>query len=455
MLLTHHSWQVPLNVVVTPHKTTKGSRTGHARANPGLMKFVKAKLGLSKSVQSPMSRPQCFVSGAVALVLFISRVVGMAPLSFKQQHDGWIINVSPSAYIYSIIVIIFPASMGIAGVILDLNIDPNRAVRMRTPTKRIAWIGDYGVVMLTVIIGAFEGHSRLNKIIRYLNELQKINKDINIQPPASMEKRRVIGVVSGILSFLVITMFDAWTISNELNNYNSKRDQSIVYLYLSYDYLYMAMIILAYQFVVGAMIVYSTLKNLNDALENLSYFPESQEYYKLQHTNTTDDIIRHLALSYSDICHVVTEVTQCHGKHLLFMIASIVVHLVVTPYYISLAFHYSEVQIEAIGLLVMWCIAHFCSLVLIVEPCHWTQEELKRTNILVSLLMDRILVVDDVLNLELDEFYKQLTLNKIAFSPLGICTLARPLCASIMGLLTTYLVIMFQFQTSDDKIDGF
>ncbi|XP_026763878.3 gustatory receptor for sugar taste 43a-like [Galleria mellonella] len=105
--------------------------------------------------------------------------------------------------------------------------------------------------------------------------------------------------------------------------------------------------------------------------------------------------------------------------------------------------------------MLLWCIVHFISLILLVEPCHWTQEEVNRTHILVSLLTDRASAADNLLNAELNQFYKHLTLNKVAFSPLGMFTMGRPLCATIVGILSTYLVIIFQFQTAADRVDGF
>ncbi|XP_052751838.1 uncharacterized protein LOC113509288 [Galleria mellonella] len=429
-----------------------------------------------------MSRPQCMAWGATAVVLLVSRAAGVAPLRLRRRPDGWLVTVSPYVYVYDVILFSFIVSVGVAGLILDLNAEPSRAVRMRTPTKRILWIADFGVVLLTALVGAYEGPFRMNSMIRYLNELQKINTIINIQSSASTEKKRTIVLVSIMFGFLLVTVLDIWTIMVDVIRYG--RDRFIACLYMSFGYSYMAMIFLKSQFVVGALAVHSTLKNLNDVLETETIiqgaafgindnfamnkknriYPSNistnvncisySDYLKSHPNKKSHETVRRLALSFSNICYVVTSVTKCHENSLLLLIATFAIHLVIIPYYISLALQYSESQVEAVLLLLLWYGTHLMSLALLVEPCHWTLEELNRTHVLVSILTDSV-SADELLSKELNEFFKHLALNKITFSPLGICTLARPLCATIMGILTTYLVIIFQFQTSADKADGF
>ncbi|XP_052751837.1 uncharacterized protein LOC128199971 [Galleria mellonella] len=311
-----------------------------------------------------MSRPQCMVWGALAVVLLVSRAVGVAPLRLRRRPAGWLITFSPYVYAYNVIIVSVIVSAGVVGLVLDLNMEPSRAVRMRTPTKRILWIVDFGTVLLSALVGAYEGPYRMNNMIEYLNELRKINKNMNIQ--SSKERVRMAILLISYFGFILVMALDIWTTRSHADRLN--RDQLISNLYLSFSYTYMTLILLQSQFTVGAMAVHSTLKNLNNALEtqtdnegayknicgndddgatfngeksvnvvrNKKYFTG---HFTSEQSKKTRETVRHIALSFSNFCHIVTEVTKCHEISLLLLLVFYGIHLVITPYYVSLAIH--------------------------------------------------------------------------------------------------------------------
>ncbi|XP_050353641.1 gustatory receptor for sugar taste 43a-like [Nymphalis io] len=109
-------------------------------------------------------------------------------------------------------------------------------------------------------------------------------------------------------------------------------------------------------------------------------------------------------------------------------------------------------QINNILLQVCWCIYHMVSMLMVVEPCYQTQKEMDKTQVLVLYLL-RCVSSTDPLFVDVDIFCKQLHLDRPSYTPLGMCTISRPLIVTIIGAVMTYLVIIFQLRSyeSDSK----
>ncbi|XP_059054024.1 uncharacterized protein LOC131848245 [Achroia grisella] len=380
---------------------------------------------ITNQAQDTATQPECIVSDATALVLCVSRIAGIAPLRFRRHRDGWLISVSPFAFVYSIIITSIIVSMGIAGLILDLEVDPSRSLRARSPTRRMLWIADFTVVILTMLVGVIGGPLRMNDMIRYLNQTNKIKMSIdNIQPVILKRRKHVILTLLSIIAFGLILIGE---------------------YYMAYN--------LAIQFGTD---LFSAVEALNEPLSSLLNIAESKQNYIsfTQKPRRHCETVRHLALSYIKLCLVVKEVNKCHAVTVLLMFCNNLTHLIIAPYYLLLTLFTPSPNPALLLVEMSWCVAHIISLLMVVEPCHWTQEEASRTQTLVSRLTARLAGTDPSLATELTKFFKHLILNKIIYSPLGICQLTRSLCASITGSLTTYLVILLQFQSMEEKKEG-
>ncbi|CAH0713886.1 unnamed protein product, partial [Brenthis ino] len=79
---------------------------------------------------------------------------------------------------------------------------------------------------------------------------------------------------------------------------------------------------------------------------------------------------------------------------------------------------------------------------------HITALGMDKTKRLVCSMMRHATTADPMI-VELDLFTKQLILDRPTCSPLGLCTLSRPLTVTIIGAVTTYLVIIFQFRSNE------
>nr|ARO70273.1 antennal gustatory receptor 1 [Dendrolimus punctatus] len=194
------------------------------------------------------------------------------------------------------------------------------------------------------------------------------------------------------------------------------------------------------------------LKSVNNLIDTIGFIKTKPRGYiqgvTLQTRETTS--IRCLALSYSEICGVVKEIDESFGFIILLLLGSFLFHLVITPYNLieSLSDASTMAQLskiyESVCLQFAWCVFHTGNLIVTVEPCHRTITEVAKIKELVSKLMRSSTTTHDHDVNDLNLFYKHLLLREVCYAPLQVCTLNRALVATIMGNITTYLVVLFQ-----------
>ncbi|KAL0867535.1 hypothetical protein ABMA27_008312 [Loxostege sticticalis] len=256
----------------------------------------------------------------------------------------------------------------------------------------------------------------------------------------------------------------------------------ITYFYTGYYYAYTTLFFTVMQFIICALEIYRTMRSLNVLLEevaqaaslkktkipnpfvginvvqmkalnkitdslsvNDSVYPGITKSSKTAH-----ETIRHLSLMYSSACEAVRQLNDCFAPELLALLMSFLLHLVVTPYNCIANISGGKINMQLLTMQLLWCSIHFVSLIVMVEPCHITQREMGRTNFLVSQLM--LQNTDELVTNELNVFGRYLYLNDVVYSPMGICVLSRSLVASILASVTTYLVIMMQFQATENIV---
>nr|XP_026492288.1 uncharacterized protein LOC113397963 [Vanessa tameamea] len=149
--------------------------------------------------------------------------------------------------------------------------------------------------------------------------------------------------------------------------------------------------------------------------------------------------IRQLAKYYSKICEFVRETTNSEEFMMIFMLIYHTLHLkfkiltwvstVGTGRWYSLIFPS------------IYSIIHSTALILIVESFHQTHVQMERTFLTINLLKCQKSGDKEMCN-ELDLFFRLYLLNKTTYSPLAICTMARPLIVKIFGGMVTCVVFI-------------
>ncbi|XP_058795443.1 gustatory receptor for sugar taste 43a-like [Phymastichus coffea] len=149
------------------------------------------------------------------------------------------------------------------------------------------------------------------------------------------------------------------------------------------------------------------------------------------------------------LCQSVNCINKAYGAAILMGTISCLIHLIITPYFLY-NHVYSRNPNNWLLLILQFCwmLFHLCRILLFVQPCHMVISKAKETGALVN----RALIVDwsPEVQKQLKIFAIQLLQRPIEFSVCGLFYLNRSLITSIAGSVTTYLVILVQFQTADD-----
>ncbi|XP_063541565.1 gustatory receptor for sugar taste 43a-like [Cydia strobilella] len=412
---------------------------------------------------------ECLVGGALSLVLRISRCAGVAPLKFTAADAGWRIAVSPPLDVYQRVFITALNFVGLAALILDFREDPSKRIRVGESTvTTFVCIADLTLVLAIASLAVYRGSARMEKLIRLLRDLQKINADLNNTGCKKMEKISVIAVTSILLSTLMVQFADAymWFKYCIDKGYN----WSIMIMYSSYyigNYLGL-LALLQWGFVTLA--VHDAAVAVNQHLLRLHHVKLKAgetamlevkpvvDCFTERHYDITlpgsdfaayplqvQSMVRRLASSYGHIGELMRQMNETNGTIIMAILMAAFLHLVLTPYYMFLILNSGNTLLNAMVLPLSWIFLHITVLLLTVEPCHWTQEQRETTKFLLSRVTVRLAPQSTLLARELKQFAKQTVLSNVKFSALGVLTLGRPLVASMLGGVATYLVILMQF----------
>ncbi|CAG4934206.1 unnamed protein product [Colias eurytheme] len=359
--------------------------------------------------------------GTLLLVLRMSRAAGVAPISFGPHG----LNASKPMYIYSLIFIFVMNVIILTGFLLDIS-EPHKSLRANTLTEAVCWVSNLCVVTALALVGCVGAPKRCACFIDVLNGIHKIRNHFGYVQEKSAERSFYLIVFwlfvicLGILSLTDIAfyIYNALQVNKE-HKQNNKDRSVIVDNFMS-----------------------PRAKPLNCMIP-LHVECES-DIFRVEASRT----IRVLIFAYESICELLRKLEQSHGTILLVLLQSFFLHSIITPY--NLITIYAETgSIWFAAIQVGWFSLHACNVVLIVEPCHRMQLEMDTTRELVSRLVRR---ADAALAGGLRVFYRVLALNRPAVAPLGLCVLGRPLVVSMLGAVTTYLVIILQFKASDELL---
>ncbi|XP_046589705.1 gustatory receptor for sugar taste 43a-like isoform X1 [Neodiprion lecontei] len=164
-------------------------------------------------------------------------------------------------------------------------------------------------------------------------------------------------------------------------------------------------------------------------------------------SNNSAEMIYDLVTVHSSLSDTVLVINSVFGLPALVAVLTCLLHLIITPYFLILEANGDHNEMFLVVQL-MWCIGHVGRLLIVVQPCYAASVQAKGTAVLVSQLLSVNWEPD--VRKQLEIFSLQLLHRPLEFSACGLCSLDRSLVTSIAGAVTTYLVILIQFQKDDD-----
>ncbi|XP_076652990.1 gustatory receptor for sugar taste 43a [Halictus rubicundus] len=363
------------------------------------------------------------------------------------------------------------------GLWRDLKDGWGYSTRLKSQTAVIATCSDvFGVISLTVvcIVGS---PFRWKYLEAAINKLVEVDER---QGRTDARKNRLYTIYLAVCSltylwFSSIVDFCAWT--RQTNAAKQLPDKGPIN-YAPLYFMYTVIISTELQYSVATYNLSQRFVKLNGNLKNLlDSSVSSSVAYSLAHPaetavgnvqdrglNTvsrrqlelgnhrnlkpsTETSISEMVQVHSTLCDTVGLINVAFGVVILAVTTSCLLHLVIAPYFLILQ---AAEEHEWIFLAVqgMWCIFHVARMLIIVQPSYWTVVEGKKTAVIVSQLLSSSF--DANARQQLEVFSLQLLHRPLEFSVCGLFSLDRTLITSIAGAVTTYLVILIQFQNADD-----
>ncbi|CAB3219895.1 unnamed protein product [Arctia plantaginis] len=447
----------------------------------------------TQSDQQSVHATHCVVGGAHAFILRISSLFGLAPLRFESHSNGSTVSISVAMCVYSYILVTALVICTIFGLVAEINVGVELSVRMSSKTSQVVSACDVLVVVLTAGAGVYGAPRRMRHMLKFMESVASVDNSIGGQYSVVSERKLCV-IILAILIFFSILVADDFTFyilqAKQLN-----REWEVVANYVGFYLLWYIVMILGLQFAFTALSVRARFSAVNDALAltarnvsiplekpknasplniyairvtpvdaqrsaNVSLLMDSmmtEHIVIIKRTAngeprlivTPCDAVRRLALLHGTLCDVVKRIDDSYALPLIVIVISTLLHLIVTPYFLIMEIIVSTNRVHFLVLQFLWCVIHMLRLLVVVEPGHYTIVEGKRTEGLICRLMTSA-PSTGVLPSRLEIFSRQLLLQSVSYAPMGMCTLSRPLMASVLGAVTTYLVILIQFQRYDN-----
>ncbi|XP_054283549.1 gustatory receptor for sugar taste 43a-like [Macrosteles quadrilineatus] len=178
-------------------------------------------------------------------------------------------------------------------------------------------------------------------------------------------------------------------------------------------------------------------------------------------TDTSDDTVRYLIglprLSdlHWTLCGIIHKTNSIFSWPLLAHMFSLFLHIIIAPYFLFFSVnlyskeHVSEKSITFLLHQCAWVIAHSLNLIFLMIPCTNASQEAQKTAPMICRHLNREMRPET--QKQLETFVLQLLHYKAEFTVFGLFPLHCPILTSIAGAVTTYLVILIQFQNADDS----
>ncbi|XP_061710382.1 uncharacterized protein LOC133520095 isoform X1 [Cydia pomonella] len=333
--------------------------------------------------------------------------------------------------------------------ILDILSETRDRVRIGNTLLTTAMFSSESfLLMLCYSIGVWTAPRQIRQTIFVLQLLKKVRSNLKGNKRLQYSKAKHISLIL----YIIWQIISYYVIYSTLTYYGGMRKNILVSsLYISYSFEAIAITFLELNWSLLLVEIYSTLNLVNDELEEL--FTHVATARRYGHEN---EYIHQLNLSYDAICDTLMQLDKNNGPFLLCSFILLCMLLLITPYNLIAVSLYTNSNDElkrymSIGVQLNWCLLHLSRLVVLVEPCHWLQKQMERTGRVLNKLVchaDRC----DLSRMTLDPFLLQTQMYNCTLAPCGVFTITRPLLASVLGGVLTYLIIMVQFQNITEII---
>ncbi|CAK1541382.1 unnamed protein product [Leptosia nina] len=398
--------------------------------------------------------PHCTVSGAHAFILRISSVFGLAPLRFEAKGEGFIVRVSGGMCLYSYLLVTTLVVCTVCGLRAEVAAGVTMSVRMSSRVAQFVSACDVLAVTLTAGAGIYQAPARMRAMISFMETVAAVDESIGAEYSRSRERWLSFALLAILIFFTILVADDFCFYALQARKID--REWDVVTNYVGFYLLWYVVIVLELQFAFTALSVRARFRALNDALavtarhvshpenffpvekvpersplnvfairmstdsprrQNISLLVDSlptsvdrqesiihRENGCMRLAVPAGEAVRRLAALQGALCEVLRRVESGYGVPLALLLLSALMHLIVTPYFFIMEIRLLVIAKDFQG---------------------------KRTEQLVCRLLRAAPAGSGTLSSRLEMFSRQLLLQSVCYSPMGLCTLGRPLVATV------------------------
>ncbi|ALC40842.1 Gr43a, partial [Drosophila busckii] len=403
------------------------------------------------------------ISEASIGIFYVSKVLALAPYSAHKNSKGQLeIRRSWTFTIYSACLCIIMIILTYRGLLFDAN--SKSPVRMKSSTSKVVTASDVSVVVLAIATGVYCGLFGLRATQELNFRLHKIDNTLNAYNTFKRDRWRALGLAS--ISLLVIGSLlglDVWTWVRMAQRMNSDTELNVQW-YIPFYSLYFILTGLQINFAntaygigrrygrLNLMLKMSYLSDNNksfdysskpakvNAVKSISFNPTQPlalhaSLTKLNSELVNNDstaknkslLLRALAESHDSLGKCVRLLSSSYGIAVLFILVSCLLHLVATAYFLFLEM-LEQRDHGYVWVQMLWIIFHILRLLMIVEPCHLSARESRKTIQIVCEIERK--VFEPILVEEIKKFWQQLLVVDAEFSASGLCRVNRTILTS-------------------------
>ncbi|XP_014476530.1 PREDICTED: gustatory receptor for sugar taste 43a-like [Dinoponera quadriceps] len=427
---------------------------------------------------------------AVFPIYHLSKLSGVFPTRFVRQASGrYRGQLSTIDSIYSVCLLMSLIGAEIWGFWRDLRDGWEFSTRLKSQNAVIVTCSDVLGVMGLTAASVISSLLQWKYVIIVIDKLVDCDERMGIVSPRKIQRYTILLTLSSLSYSILISCLDIYTWSQV--KLDKKMDDKGPINYLPLYFMYIVIIMMEVQYAIAAYNVGQRFSRLNKSLEtilkssritnqfrkdlglagdlrdqgqlatylrqdlgNIRIFRKSKivDSSVMNDGKASTDNISQLVTVHASLCDTVTYINAAYGVVILVVTITCLIHLIITPYFLIME---ADGKRQPLFLVVqtMWCIFHIWRLLIFVQPTYAATTEGKRTAVLVSQLLSAN--HDKEIRMQLEIFSLQLLHRPLEFSACGLFTLDRGLVTSIAGAVTTYLVILIQFQKDDDNKGNF
>ena len=396
---------------------------------------------------------------------YVSRFLGLAPFSIKKKKSG------EREVQFSHSDIILTATLNIlllVGLCYDEFTIAGNARATVPIVIRAFWfisvLSKYATCIVTLILNITIHRKHFPYILRHICII-----DSKLFNDGSNEKRyksgrsgttKQLAVMTFIViihCFLSIYFFFYGGIVNQVTTI-LRTLSHIIFFFISFQYMSLVLVLRArYKHLVS---IFSSLLNTNGNLYDtdltqISHSGPSGACFVLYGNTRYFDVtqIRELRNIYSQLHEVLWLVNKCYGIPVLLVITS-TMSIFIPTFFTEITFIQDAIvyprelknyEYITMATYLYWCISILFTFAWIISCCHLVTGEVNK----LLLYIHKIQIYSNVTQsttVELRSFISQLRDMKVEFSVCGLFELNLPFLCATLGVITTYVIVLFQLK---------